>query len=60
MHGQFETRESQISRLTAHQCEHWLIEHPFPCQQEYQQVALPGMVSMPTHQNEDAVLINCK
>jgi secernin len=43
MHGQFETRGSQISRLTAQQNEHWLIDRPFPCQQDYQQVALPGV-----------------
>ncbi len=42
MHGQFETRGSQISRLTAQQCEHWLIDRPFPCQQEYGLVVLPG------------------
>ena len=49
MHGQFETRGSQISRLKAQQSEHWLIEHPFPCQHEYQQVALPGMVGREHH-----------
>ena len=38
MHGQFETRGSQISRLTAQQGEHWLIKSPFPCQQEYELV----------------------
>jgi secernin len=43
MHGQFETRGSQISRLTAQQGEHWLIDRPFPCQQDYQQVALLGV-----------------
>ncbi|MBW4523218.1 MAG: C69 family dipeptidase [Scytolyngbya sp. HA4215-MV1] len=41
MHGQFETRGSQVSRLTIQQNEHWLIDHPFPCQQEYRRVALP-------------------
>ncbi len=49
MHGQFETRGSQISRLTAQQNEHWLIDRPFPCQQEYQQVELPGMVRREHH-----------
>ncbi len=36
MHGEFETRGSQISVLSADSCEHWFIEGPFPCQQEYQ------------------------
>jgi hypothetical protein len=49
MHGQFETRGSQISRLTAQQNEHWLIDRPFPCQQEYQQVELSGMVRQENH-----------
>ena len=34
MHGEFETRGSQISTL-AKNCKHWFIEGPFPCQQEY-------------------------
>lgn len=46
MHGQFETRGSQISRLTPQQCEHWLIARPFPCQQEYQLVALPDAIAV--------------
>ena len=49
MHGQFETRGSQISRLKAHQSEHWLIDRPFPCQQDYRRVALPGMVGREHH-----------
>lgn len=35
MHGEFETAGSQISSLSQNQCEHWFIEKPFPCQQEY-------------------------
>lgn len=35
MHGDFETRGSQISALSQESCSHWLIEKPFPCQQEY-------------------------
>lgn len=44
MHGEFETRGSQISRLTAQLSEHWLIEQPFPCQQEYKLMMLPVVV----------------
>ncbi len=36
MHGEFETRGSQISTLSHENCKHWFIEHPFPCQQKYQ------------------------
>ena len=36
MHGDFETRGSQISVLTREQSKHWFIEGPFPCEQEYQ------------------------
>lgn len=35
MHGEFETRGSQISVLSKEICQHWFIEGPFPCQQEY-------------------------
>jgi hypothetical protein len=41
MHGEFETRGSQISRLSAQQGEHWLIDRPFPCQQNYKLIAFP-------------------
>ncbi len=36
MHGAFESAGSQISSLSAEGCEHWFIEQPFPCQQEYE------------------------
>jgi secernin len=36
MHGDFETRGSQISVLSEIQRKHWFIEGPFPCEQEYQ------------------------
>jgi hypothetical protein len=39
MHGDFETRGSQISKLSAQQGEHWLIDRPFPCQQNYKLIA---------------------
>jgi secernin len=51
MHGPFETRGSQISRLTAQQGEHWLIKRPFPCQQEYALVALPERVEPECHRS---------
>ena len=35
MHGDFESAGSQISSLSAKGCEHWFIEKPYPCQQEY-------------------------
>ena len=35
MHGDFETRGSQISILSGEYCKHWFIEGPFPCQEEY-------------------------
>lgn len=50
MHGEFETRGSQISRLTTQQSEHWLINQPFPCQQEYELVALPGKLGLTSSQ----------
>ena len=36
MHGEFETRGSQISTLSHENCKHWFIDGPFPCQQKYQ------------------------
>ena len=36
MHGKFETTGSQISSLSSDRWEHWFIEQPYPCQQEYQ------------------------
>ena len=36
MHGEFETRGSQISAISHENCKHWFIEGPFPCQQKYQ------------------------
>jgi secernin len=35
MHGDFETTGSQISSLSKDGCEHWFINKPLPCQQEY-------------------------
>lgn len=35
MHGEFETAGSQISSLREEGCEHWFIDKPFLCQQEY-------------------------
>jgi len=35
MHGEFETRGSQVSELRPGIHEHWFIEEPFPCQQKY-------------------------
>jgi len=37
MHGDFETRGSQVSALGKDGHEHWFIEGPFPCEQRYQQ-----------------------
>ncbi|WP_413167239.1 C69 family dipeptidase [Capilliphycus salinus ALCB114379] len=37
MHGGFETTGSQISSLSSERCEHWFIEQPHPCEQEYKQ-----------------------
>ena len=42
MHGEFETRGSQISVLSKESCKHWFIERPFPCQSEYQLKTIPG------------------
>lgn len=41
MHGAFISAGSQISRLSSDGCEHWFIEQPFPCQQQYQAQSLP-------------------
>jgi len=35
LHGDFETRGSQVSVLGQGNHEHWFIEGPFPCQQKY-------------------------
>lgn len=35
MHGDFETRGSQISALRQGNHSHWFIEAPFPCQEKY-------------------------
>jgi secernin len=35
MHGEFETTGSQISVLSKEGYEHWFIEQPLPCKQEY-------------------------
>lgn len=55
MHGPFETRGSQISRLTAQPGEHWLIKRPFPCQQEYELVALPERVGLEYHRSRSSL-----
>jgi secernin len=36
MHGDFETRGSQVSVLGAGDYKHWFIEGPFPCREKYQ------------------------
>jgi secernin len=36
LHGEFETRGSQVSSLAPGKHAHWFIEGPFPCQQRYQ------------------------
>jgi len=41
MHGDFETRGSQVSSLSDDGDQHWFIEAPFPCQQEYQPKTIP-------------------
>jgi secernin len=48
MHGEFETRGSQISSLTDGTCQHWLIEEPFPCEQAYR------LMSFPVHSEEQS------
>jgi secernin len=35
MHGDFETRGSQVSVLGSGLQQHWFIDKPFPCQEEY-------------------------
>ncbi|MEC4983948.1 MAG: C69 family dipeptidase [Oscillatoria sp. PMC 1068.18] len=37
MHGAFISAGSQVSSLSPKNCQHWFIEAPFPCQQDYQQ-----------------------
>ena len=39
MHGEFVSAGSQISSLSKAGDEHWFIEQPHPCQQDYQQVS---------------------
>jgi secernin len=36
LHGDFETRGSQVSALSQETHAHWFIEGPFPCQERYQ------------------------
>jgi secernin len=36
LHGDFETRGSQVSALSQGKHAHWFIEGPFPCQERYQ------------------------
>jgi len=36
MHGEFETRGSQISILSKKNCKHMFTQGPFPCQEKYQ------------------------
>jgi len=40
MHGEFETHGSQVSELGRGGQEHWFIEKPFPCQENYNLKAL--------------------
>jgi len=42
MHGEFETRGSQVSALGPDDHAHWFIEGPFPCREEYRLKALEG------------------
>ncbi|MBZ8182815.1 C69 family dipeptidase [Oscillatoria salina] len=44
MHGAFISAGSQISSLSLENCQHWFIEKPFPCQQEYQQKDFSALV----------------
>jgi secernin len=37
MHGDFETRGSQVSVLGAREQQHWFIEGPFPCRERYRE-----------------------
>ncbi len=39
MHGEFETRGSQISVLSDKCCTHYFIDRPFPCTQDYREVS---------------------
>jgi len=36
MHGEFESTGSQISALSKEGCEHWFINKPLPCMQQYE------------------------
>ena len=40
MHGEFETRGSQVSVLGPGDYKHWFIKEPFPCQEKYKQKVL--------------------
>jgi len=44
MHGDFETRGSQISRLDQSNDEHWFIERPFPCREKYHLHTIQGSI----------------
>jgi len=39
MHGEFETRGSQISVLSDKSCRHYFIDQPFPCTRDYREVS---------------------
>lgn len=45
MHGDFETRGSQVSILSKQGSEHWLIDQPFPCQQQYRQYQFSDLLA---------------
>ena len=42
MHGDFETRGSQVSSLSDTGCSHWFIDAPHPCLQDYHLKAIPA------------------
>lgn len=41
MHGDFETRGSQVSALSEGKSRHWFIEVPFPCRATYREHTIP-------------------
>lgn len=41
MHGEFVSAGSQISSLSGEGDNHWFIDRPHPCQQEYKQISFP-------------------
>jgi secernin len=47
MHGDFETRGSQVSALGQASHEHWFIERPFPCRQRYKLRTLESVTPIP-------------